>query len=158
MKLETGMDTGPIFKQKTIHLSGTESKQELTNTLHQLGAELLATVLPHIADGSLKPRSQPHPDRATYTQLITKSDGILDVTKPAGLLEREIRAFAGWPGSRTKFDDLDVIITRAHVSDTQTELSLQCGDGQFLAIDALKPAGKKEMPAQSFLAGYRHKL
>lgn len=158
MKLEAGMDTGPIYKQKTVHLSGDESKIELTEHLQQLGAELLVDVLPSIANGSLKPRSQPHPDHATYSRLLTKADGVIDWAKPADMLVREIRAFLGWPQSRTTLGSVDVIITNAHVSDTETALSVRCGDGKFLAIDSLKPLGKKEMPARAFLAGYKDRI
>lgn len=158
MKLEAGMDTGPIYKQKTIHLRGDESKQELTDILQQLGANLLSDVLPQIASGLQKPRAQSHPDRATYTQLITKNQGSLNVSKPAAQLEREIRAFAGWPGSRIKLGTIDIIVTKAHVSHDETPLSLRCADGRWLAIDCLKPAGKKEMPVQAFLAGYKDRI
>ena len=158
MKLEAAMDTGPLYKQKTIHLRGDETKQELTNQLQQLGATLLQEVLPHIADGSLKPRAQPHPVRATYTQLITKQHSIIDWQKPAHQLEREIRAFAGWPQSRTTLGSVDAIVTKAHVGKSDEKLSIKCGDGNYLVIDSLKPAGKKEMPAVAFLAGYSSKL
>lgn len=158
MKLEAGMDTGPIYKQKTLHLSGDESKVELTERLQQLGAELLVEVLPSIADGSLKPRSQPHPDRATYSRLLTKADGVIDWSKPADVIAREIRAFLGWPQSRTTLGSVEVIITKAHASDTGTDLSVRCGDDRFLAIDLLKPLGKKEMPARAFLAGYKDRI
>lgn len=158
MKLEAGMDTGPVYKQKTVHLSGDESKIELTELLQRLGAELLVEILPGIADGSLKPRKQPHPDRATYSRLLDKTDSVIDWSKPADTLAREVRAFLGWPQSRTTLGSLDVIITKAHTSDVETELSIRCGDGKFLAIDSLKPIGKKEMPARAFLAGYKNRI
>jgi methionyl-tRNA formyltransferase len=158
MKLEAGMDTGPVYKQKTVHLTGNESKIELTEQLQRLGAELLVEVLPDIADGSLKPRSQPHPDRATYSRLLSKADGLIDWSKPADILAREIKAFLGWPQSRTTLGSVEVIITKAHVSDVETELSIRCGDGKFLSIDSLKPLGKKEMPTRAFLAGYKSRI
>ena len=145
MKLEAGMDTGPIYKQKTIHLTGEETKQELT-------------AVPSIAAGTLKPRSQPHPDRATYTRLITKAHGAIDLSKPASELEREIRAFAGWPNSYTQLGDINVIITGAHVSSEASDLSLLESDGNYLVIDTLKALGKKEMPVKAFLAGYKNRL
>lgn len=168
MQLSAGMDEGPIYKQKTLHLNGTESKAELTIKLQSLGAELLAEVLPQIADGTLKARSQPHPDRATYCRKLTKQDGVIDWHKPAVEIEREIRAFLDWPKSRTVIADKEVIITKAHVHNTTfTEIALRPGElkvesgclvagtGQgYLCIEKLKPAGKKEMAIQAFLAGY----
>lgn len=167
MRLTAGMDEGPVFKQQTVHLSGSETKAELTLKLQQLGAQLLLEALPGIASGELKPRQQPHPDRATYTRKITKADGELDLSKPAEVLEREIRAFAGWPKTRTKLAGIDVIITSTEVSVNSLKIGqVEIRDRQLLIgtsenslrILKLKPAGKSEMTAESFLAGYGNKL
>lgn len=167
MKLTAGMDEGPIYKQKSVHLAGNESKAELTETLQQLGAQLLVEVLPEIIAGNLKPRQQPHPDRVTYSKLLTKDDGVIDWQKPAEQLEREIRAYTGWPKSRAKIGEKEVIITEAHVVDKSgkpaafeahgKQLLAYCGQ-KALSIDKLKPAGKGEMSAQAFLAGYNYSL
>lgn len=164
MRLTPGMDEGPIYKQKSVTLSGSESKAELTSQLQQLGAELLAESLPAISDGSLKPRQQPHPDRATYSRKLAKEDGVIDWAKPAEQLEREIRAFLGWPGSQTEIFGKDVTITKTEViheqgapgsvESTKKELIIYC-EKNALRIISLKPAGKKEMNVQAFLAGYR---
>ncbi|HTB49044.1 MAG TPA: hypothetical protein VK712_03095, partial [Verrucomicrobiae bacterium] len=82
-------------------------------------------------------------------------------------LEREIRAYAGWPRSRTTLFAKDVIITQAHavpVSNPDLKpgsvetlkegvVMVQCDSG-YLCIDKLIPAGKQEMSAAAFLAGY----
>lgn len=158
MLVDTGLDTGKLLTQKTLPLAPDETTPSLTKKLIDLSDELLQSYIPRYLAGEISPKNQPHPDRATYSRKLTKADGVIDRSKSAAQIERKIRAFLDWPQSRTRLGDLDIIITQAHVSSVKTELSLQCGDGQFLAIDALKPAGKKEMPAQSFLAGYRHKL
>jgi len=168
MQLTAGMDEGPLYKQKTIHLDGTESKQALTERLQQLGAELLQEILPNIAAGELKPKSQPHPDRATYTSKITKEDGLLDWNKPADKLEREIRAYAGWPKSYTTIGGIPVIISGAKVAPMEPSSPgklmpeknrLFIGTAtDWLEITAIQPQGKKEMPIQAFLAGYRTQL
>ena len=172
MRLTAGMDEGPIYVQKTVHLTGQETKAELTNRLQHLGAELLTEVLPGIADGSHQPRQQPHPDRATYSHMLKKADGVIDWTKPAVQLEREIRAFAGWPKSRTKLGDIDVVITSAHTVPTNSpdaapgDLEIVSDGGVImvntslgsLCIERLVPAGKTEMPVKAFLAGYANRL
>lgn len=159
MQLTAGMDEGPIYKQKAVHLRGNESKVELTERLQRLGAELVVEVLPQIATGQLQPRSQPHPDRAIYSRKLTKEDGILDLTKSAEQLEREIRAYFEWPKSSTQLAGKDVIITAAHVAKEagSKDLSIQTSK-DFLIIDRLKPAGGKEMTSQAFLAGHKHLL
>lgn len=169
MKISQHMDAGPVFAQSSIPLSGTETKQTLADNLGQRAATMLREQLSGILDGSIA--AHPQDDgQATYDQLITKQSGLLDVTKPAGVLEREIRAFAGWPGSRLLLDNLDIIITQASLAEKSPEnpaqkilfasskqLYLQTGNGVLL-IHALKPAGKPEMAAQAFLAGYSKNL
>lgn len=156
MLIDEGMDTGRLITQKSLYLAPNETTPTLTEKLIQLSDELLRGHLPRYLAGSITPRNQPHPDRATYSRKLTKADGQIDLTQPAANIERQIRAFLGWPGSRTKLGSLDVIITQAHVTRHEEELSLLCGDGNYLVIDRLKPAGKKEMPREAFLTGYKH--
>lgn len=163
MQLTTGMDEGPIYTQKTVHLSGKESKNDLTKYLQTVGAELISDVLPMIFNGGLKPRQQPHPARATYSHKLSKNNSILDWNKPALQLEREIRAYLGWPGSKATIAGKDVTITLAHT------VPASGSPGQFirtkkhlivvtskngLCIDRIKPAGKNEMSISAFLVGY----
>lgn len=171
MRLTVAMDEGPIYKQKAVYLTGKETKTELSETLQKLGAELLVEVLPAIADGSLAPRQQPHPDRdALYCKKLSKEDGRIDWTKPRTQIEREIRAYAGWPRSYTKLGAVEVVITQAHsvkstsekpgtveVEDELKLLMVYASDG-YICIDKLIPAGKKEMSASAFLAGYKDRL
>jgi methionyl-tRNA formyltransferase len=169
MRLTAGMDEGPIYKQKTLHLMGEETKTDLARQLQKLGADLLTEVLPAIGDGSLKPRQQPHPSRATYSRLLAKEDSIIDWHKSAEQLEREIRAYAGWPKSRTKIGDIEIIITKANalpidgepakveVLENSGELIIYCGHG-YLSIKNIKPIGKKEMTAKEFIRGYRNRI
>lgn len=168
MRLGEELDEGPIYKQKSLLLSGNETKSELALTLQKMGAEQLVSVLPDIARGRLLPRAQPHPDRATYTPRISKSAGKLDWSKPAHRLEREIRAFAGWPGSTARLGEVEVIITKSHVlpeNGPVGKLRIESSFGfciycakEALCIDKLKPVGKNEMSVSEFLAGYRNKL
>jgi methionyl-tRNA formyltransferase len=128
---------------------------------------LLREFLPLYIAGDLIPYVQPADQPATYSRKLTKDDGILDWQKPAVQLEREVRAYADWPKSRTTLAGKDVVITKAQVvatsgkpGDVQTEgknLIVVTSD-QGLQIDELKPAGKQAMSAEGFLAGYRDKL
>ena len=167
MQLSAAMDAGPVYTRISHLLIGTETQPELYETLGKAGAKELVRVLLSIMSGELQPTPQ-NESAATYCQLIQKRDGVLDWTKSAWQLEREIRAYIDWPGSRTTLGDIDVIITKAHVEecsgidqlmDMQPERpSKQCGDNYCLFFDAVKPIGKKEMPIQAFLAGYKDRL
>ncbi len=158
MLIDEGMDTGKLITQKTLHLAPNETTPSLTKKLILLSDELIQEYVPRYIDGDIMPHNQPHPDRATYSRKLTKADGIIDTSQPAADIEHRIRAFLDWPQSRITLGSVEVIITNAHVSSQETDLSIKCGDGNFLVIDSLKPLGKKEMPREAFLAGYKHRI
>jgi methionyl-tRNA formyltransferase len=153
MQLDAKMDAGPVYFQSQLNLNGTETKPDLYSQLFSMGSQALADRLAHIVDGSLPPKPQRDAD-ATYCSLLSKKDAWLDpTTMTASQADAHIRAFLGFPGSRLTLLDHEVIVTKAHVSDTPTDLSVKFADNKHLAIDALKPVGKKEMPARAFLLG-----
>ena len=133
---------------------------------------MLQNILPLYLDGQTEPAPQDQVSMAaskepSYSRKLTKDDGILDWSKPAAQLEREVRAYIEWPKSRTELAGKEVVITKAHVVDQalnpgQTHIEakqLIIGAGkQSLSIDKLKPAGKQEMDIQGFLAGYSKNL
>ncbi len=165
MLIDQGMDTGKVIVTKSISIAAKETTPSLTNKLIDLSDRLLNEYIPMYLNGNVQPRSQSHPNRATYSRKLTKEDGVIDWRKPAVVVEREIRAFIEWPKSRTHLANKDVVITSAHVIDQSgkagtvsvrdKEVIVQCGK-DALSIDTLKPAGKKEMTAEAFLAGHRH--
>lgn len=169
MIIDEGMDTGKLIGAKSITIDPGETSPSLTTKLIRLSDELLQDKLPLYTSGQLKPKNQPHPDRATYTRKLNKDDGIIDWQKPAIELEREVRAYIEWPKSRTTIAGREVIITKAHASsntDHKTPGTISVIDKKIVVstqqgtlwIDSLKPAGKKEMPSEAFLAGYGHLL
>lgn len=163
MRLVKAMDAGPVYGRAEFVLSGTETKQELADRLLDIGGSMITELLPGIIDGTLMAAPQLE-SAATYDSLITKDDGLLDFGKPAVRLEREVRAYAEWPKSRTMVGDKEVVITKAHIIDGRgttgelwrdsKEFGFYTSDG-ILVIDILKPAGKGEMSAAAFLAGYK---
>lgn len=164
MVIDSGLDTGKLITQRVLQLDGSETVPTLTRKLIELSNLLLVEYLPKYITGDIKPHNQPHPDRVTHSRKLTKDDGLIDWTKPAEVIERQIRAFLEWPKSRTKLASTEVIITQAHVVDdsgkpgeikTDNKQLVVLTGNKALAIDKLKPAGKAEMSAQAFLAGYK---
>jgi methionyl-tRNA formyltransferase len=166
MLIEPSLDTGDILVQKSLPIAPDDTTPKLTKKLIELSNQLLAEYLPRYVSGEIKPRSQPHPDRATHSRKLTKDDGIIDWTKPAEQIEREIRAFIEWPKSRTELAGKDVIVTEAkalpvklddkkpgYIDSAGKQLVVACKQGALL-IERLKPAGKNEMTAAEFIRGY----
>jgi methionyl-tRNA formyltransferase len=146
-------------------IESTDTTPSLTDKLITLSYEMLQSTLDSYTEGTITPYKQE--GEATYTRKLEKADGTIDWQKPAMQLEREIRAYAEWPKSRTSFNDIDCVILKATTLDTQgvpgelyvheKELAVHCGEGSLL-VHELKPAGKKTMTSQAFLAGYRKRI
>lgn len=162
MLIVEALDEGPILAQRELKLNGDETTPKLTEALIEISDELLKEVLPAYIRGEIRPKSQV--GQPSYSKKLNKADGQLDFKKTAARLEREVRAYLGWPRSYTTIKDRLVIVTSAHVAtasgsvgqlviDNDT-LSFYTSDG-VLVIDSLIPEGKKEMSAKAFLAGYQ---
>jgi methionyl-tRNA formyltransferase len=176
MLLSSGMDEGPLLSQATYDIEPDETTPSLTAALIELSDATLRAVLPLYLSGEALTQPQETvtlaaSKNATYSRKLTKQDGMLDVTKSATVLEREIRAYLEWPGSRLRLGEIDLIITKAQALAVPTSarpgsyeilkdpaaLILYCGEG-YLSIERLKPAGKREMTAAEFIRGYSQRL
>lgn len=158
MALSKEMDAGPIYHQERITLQGNETKQELTQRLLQLGGAMLIEHLPGIIDGSATPQAQDD-SAATYTSLLSKANSPLDIKKPASVLEREIRAYAGWPKSTiTLFGKHQVVVLRARVAMSPEDgaLVIPCGQETFLEILELTAPSGRRVNGADFLRGYKN--
>jgi methionyl-tRNA formyltransferase len=154
MGLVAAMDAGPVYAQQKVALDGTETKQELTEKLLSIGSQLIIDTLPSALDGTARPVAQDE-SQATFTKLIQKPDGDLDLAKPAEQLEREIRAYAVWPKSRLSYYQHQVIVTKARVAQNENDgaFVVACHPGHLEVLELVAPSGKK-MRGVDFLRGY----
>lgn len=155
MQLVKKMDAGPIYAQTAISLNEGETKQALTSRLLHLGGKLLLDTLPEVLTGTATPRPQEE-EFATFTSLIKKTDSTLDPTKPALQLEREVRAFAGWPKSKTTIFGHLVTILQSRVVEPEQggALILPCKDS-FLEIEMLVAPSGRTISGADFIRGYK---
>jgi methionyl-tRNA formyltransferase len=155
MQLSAGMDEGPVYAQTVVPLSGAETKFELYETLSSKSVELLLEILPSILDGSLQPTPQDN-SKATYCQLLDKSDGQLDpAVVTATEAERLVRAHLGFPKTKMTIAGHAIIITKAHVTaEPKTPLDIVCRDGAYLSVDELVAPSGRQMSGEAFLRGY----
>ena len=169
MLLAPGVDEGPLLAQSKLEISQTMTTPELTEQLIDLSNQSLLEILPLYLDGKIDPAPQEQVTLSvskspTFSHKISKSDGNIDWSKPAERIEREIRAYIGWPSSRTTLFDKDLIVTKAKVVKDGLKPGSVANDKKRLIIGTskgsievlrLKPAGKKEMDVQAFLAGVK---
>jgi methionyl-tRNA formyltransferase len=98
MRMDEGLDTGPIVAVERWSLSGGETAPELEAEAARRAADLLRRSLRGWLDGSLATRPQPE-DGVTLTRPLHREDGRLDILRPAVELARLVRANQPWPGS-----------------------------------------------------------
>ena len=164
MKMDPGVDTGPILNQCTIQISPDDTGGTLFARMAPLGAELLLETLPRYLSGELVPWPQPA-QGATYAPLLKKEDGRLDFTRSAVELERRVRAFDPWPGTWFDWNGFPLKVHRVCVSGERSpgagyrlildgHPAIGTGEG-ILILEEVQPAGKKAMPGTAFLAGAR---
>ena len=155
MRLAHDMDAGNILAQESIQITPETTKQTLYESLATTGAKLLIAALPGALAGKTNEKTQDD-SAATFTKPLNKSMSQLDLAKPAQTLWNEIRAFAGFPKSKTTILNTPCTITEAHISDkAETAIDLLCSDGKYLIIDRLIPENSKPMDAKSFLNGHK---
>jgi methionyl-tRNA formyltransferase len=166
MKMDEGMDTGPIISQQKTPIAAEDNAQTLHDRLAKLGAELLVRTIPDYIRGKLKPEPQPA-EGITYTKKIRKEDGLIDWRQPARVIWNRVRAFVPWPGAFTRLPGTNELlkIWDARVSpgsgsaepgkilraDKQGIL-VGCGEGA-LELCHLQRQGGRRMSARDFLAG-----
>ena len=163
------MDAGPILAQKNVTILKNENSEKLTSRLFQIGAYELSKILDQWVKNELIPIPQNETD-ATFTKLITKSDGEINWKFPAYKISLLIRAYHPWPGTYTTWKGLNLKILDAEFidsyefngtihnnigkvikrTDTNSPLGVITGE-QILLPTLLQLAGKTIVNAKEFL-------
>jgi methionyl-tRNA formyltransferase len=166
MQMDAGLDTGPMLAQRPIPIRPDHNRATLTAELAELGADLLLETLPGWLAGQIEP--QPQDDTlATLAPRLKKEQGLIDWTRPAVEIERQVRAFYPWPGSLTQgprgpFQVYAVELapevtapvrsTPGTVFKHRRSVYVTTGQG-VLRLITVQPAGKREMTAEAMLNG-----
>ncbi len=164
MKMDAGVDTGPILAQKSEPILAEDDAATLSTRLAHIGADLLVATLPGYLDGEIKPQPQPT-EGAVYAPMLKKEDGLLDFNRPAEELVNRVRAFNPWPGAFTYYQGNFLKIQKARAlpdpalppgkrGSAGGFPAIGCGRG-LLVLEIVQPAGKKAMPGDVFLRGAR---
>ena len=164
MKMDVGLDTGPILSQRAMRIQPDETAGSLFETLSTLGADLLLETLPKYLNGEIEPCPQPEKG-ATYAPMLKKEDGLLDFSHPASELERRVRAFHPWPGTYFEWDGNLLKVHRAVIGPGKKREGERLVIGGLpavgtsegvLLLEEVQPAGKKPMSGKAFLSGARN--
>jgi methionyl-tRNA formyltransferase len=163
MKMEAGLDTGPVYLQQAIPIASDDTAASLHDKLAALGAACAVHALALIEGGSLQPRPQALAG-ATYAHKIEKAQAELDWTRDAAQLARQVRAFNPFPVATTRLRAEPFRIWRAQaVAGTASSpgriraveadaLLVECGNG-LLRIEEAQRAGGRRLPIRDLLSG-----
>lgn len=172
MRMDAGLDTGPIVAQTEVPLAGDEDTPGLEADLAKVAADLLLASLPGWLAGDLPAVPQPE-ERATLTRPFRREDGRMDPSRSAVDLERQVRALRPWPGTYLELPDGGrLIVHEASLADgvlglpdsvapgvlvaigegKTKDLGLVTGEG-LLRLDTVQPAGKGRMTGAELVRG-----
>lgn len=170
MRLEEGLDTGPVFSQIETEILPSDTLGTLSDRLAQQSAQLLVEELPAILDGRLKPQPQGE-EGVTYAEKWEKSDCEIQWTESAEVSWRRVRTCAPLIGAKTNFKKQLLKVFSAEmvnhfpegkpgevVEVNRAELVIACGEKSFLSLLELQLPGKTRLPVEEFLKGVHIKI
>ena len=165
MKLDKGLDTGPILSQRSCPITDEMTAGEMFDRLAEMGAALLTETLPAYLNGDITPVPQVD-EEFTYAPMLKKSDGELDFEKPAEFLARMVRAYHTWPGTYQFFNGNRLKVYRAHAVAAHDVVTggRYIVDGLpawgtnegLLVLDEVQAAGKNRVSGEDFLNGVKN--
>ena len=158
MRLEAGLDTGPVLGRVRLGIEDGEHAGPLTARLARAGAALLVDGLAGGVE-ALGP-GVPQEGEATYAAKLEPSELRLDWTRPALELERVVRLDRAWTTAR--HERLRVLEARAEPDPTPGAdppgtlrgSAVVTGAG-LLALLEVQPAGRRPMAAEAWRRGLR---
>lgn len=164
MYMEEGLDTGDMIAKAETFV-GRKNAGELTAELSEMGAELLMSVLPSVAEGTAEREAQDG-SLAVYAPMIEKKEGKIDFTNSAESIERLARAltpgtgaYALYGSTRVKILEADAVEASGGAREPGTIIRtgkdgifVACGEGELI-VKKLQVQGKKPVSAADYLKG-----
>ncbi|MBL1404456.1 MAG: methionyl-tRNA formyltransferase [Rhizobiales bacterium] len=172
MKMDIGLDTGPIAMAEKIVISENMTAGELHDELSMTGADLMTRALGAIERDLLNLTDQSE-DGVTYAKKIEKAEAHIDFSKPAEEVHNHIRGLSPFPGAwceleitqneKPKMVRVKIIASQLvegsgeHGTTLDDGLTIACGSG-VSGVGAIRPirlqrAGKGKQNLEEFLRG-----
>jgi methionyl-tRNA formyltransferase len=165
MRMDAGLDTGPIVAQVSVPLDANETAPALEARLAVIAADVLAASLGPWLRGELAAVPQPA-EGVTLTRPLHREDGRLDASRTAVELERQVRAYLPWPGTFIEADGQSLVVGAAsvapsepgdepgHLAAHEGRLALATAAGR-LVLEQVTPPGRRPMSGADYLRGRR---
>ncbi len=162
MQMDAGLDTGNMLAKSKIKIHEGMTTLELHDELKDMGADLLLDSLESLKTQSIQSEKQDESE-ACYAIKLDKKEALIDWTKNAREISREVCAFNPWPVSYTMLSGDNTKIWVAEyknkeceqhlgqvISHTRSGIEVCCGEG-VLVIKELQFSGKQRRPADQVL-------
>jgi methionyl-tRNA formyltransferase len=156
MRMEAGLDTGPVLLTEALAIGPEETTAELHDRLSALGARLIVEALARLPD--LRAIPQPG-EGVTYAAKIDKAEARVDFSRPAVEVDRLIRGLSPFPGAWTEVGGERVKLLRSHMAEGRgrpgqvlTGFTIACGEGAVEILEAQRE-GRRPMPASEVIKG-----
>jgi methionyl-tRNA formyltransferase len=161
MRMEAGLDTGPVAATVETPIADTDTAGTLSARLSQMGAALLVETIPRLVAGvTVVPQDHA---RHTLAPMLKKEDGWLDFSLTARQVSARARGVDPWPGPTAVLDGEPIKLFAPRVVAGQGApgtvigagegLTVACGEGA-VAFGELQLPGRKRLPAAAVLAGH----
>jgi len=167
MKIDAGLDTGPILLQSETQIGADETAPELSARLAEAGAPLVAETLLKLDRGEIAPTPQDN-SKATFAPTLEKEDGRVDWSLSAETIYNRIRGFQPWPGAFTTFRGKTCQIWGTPLKPVaaggengillatrEDGLLVICAGSSVLRIDFAQLEGRKRVTGLEFANGAR---
>jgi methionyl-tRNA formyltransferase len=165
MKMEEGLDTGPVAIMERVAISPNETAGELHDRLSRLGALLMAKAMRELEAGELVLTPQAV-EGVEYASKLTNAETRIDWSRQAGEVHNHIRGLSPFPGAWCEIDlgkgpeRLRILKSEiASGSGAQGTLldgsgSIACGTGAVKLV-TVQRAGKGRVAFADFARGAR---
>jgi len=161
MRLDEGLDTGPIIGAQAIDIPPDDDAGMLTDRLAMMGARLLSRELPRYLEGELEPVAQTD-EGATYAHKIEKTDRPIDVHANAQLIVAQVRGLSPSPAATLEIEGQVHKVLAAQGSEHEVETGtwsdvegrplVGVGDGSIELV-VVQPPGKTPQSGVDWLHG-----
>lgn len=168
MLMDEGLDTGDMLLQETVEITPEMNSGELHDILAALGARLLVETVRLWPEQKIQAIPQDD-ELSSYASMLQKEDEKIDWNWEATRIHNQVRGLAPIPGAYTIFRNQKLKIRGSRVIEVDNRgeqagkvlelrkgqgFVVQCGQGSLLVTE-VQLVGKKTMPADSFINGYR---
>jgi methionyl-tRNA formyltransferase len=160
MKMEEGLDTGPIAMMERVAIAPDVTTGELHDRLARLGADLMLRAIGALERGGLQLTAQSE-SGVTYASKIDKNETRIDWTRPWNEVHDHCRGLSPFPGAWCEMPGagrVKILHTTKGDGSGQPgrvldgKLTVACGSGAMRIVE-LQRAGGKPMAADEFLRG-----